>query len=485
VVVRNRVVALRAAAALAALGCGGAAAPEEPREPSPELQDALRIGGCAPLRYQALPEGPEDDRGPGAPGPLGLELRLGQVPNLANQDDVVGALRRRVEELEPALIECVEGLERRGPIEVAMWLFRNGRAYARQISATGDGAVDRCLRKQLRTISQLPAPSGHSRIQITYTLEIDTRPGRRAGAGVAVLSASDRIGASMTVAAAVAERGEAIERCLLPGRLRRAGRFSARLRLEAGALVEAELTGPSSRVARCTSDALAGLAVPDIEIGDRFECAFAYGREEPLPGDLEVTVGAGAVSVAGEPVAAAFLGEPPPANPLYRLLLSRRFARGAVRSGPRPARMVLAGEAPAALVVAALQSLRAADFRVASVAVGAARPATLAAIPLPRLSSSAGRAIAPTIVIGRGLWVGLGRELVARELPGGAVDELGDQLDALRAHPGATHRRDLIIGIDEGATGRAIGEVIETARSRGFDVIELVAAETARARLAR
>lgn len=481
--------------ALIAAGCP--APPPDPAPPSepPRPLDALRLGGCAPVRYRPVPEEQlEAEPPPRARYQLGFRPRW--ISRLPNGPAISSRLRREVGRLENTLIGCLRGrgVEPGRPINVRMSLDSRGSVTYARAAGSRDHAADRCLGSALRSrVRDLPAPG--RRVLLTFDLQLSERPTSRSTRPprVSLVSASDRVAASLAVTAALAASLPDLRRCLSADATGEPAAVTTHLAIEAGAVADAEVAAPSKKLGECLEDRLRRVATDDIELGGPFECGLAVGRSRADDPEVVLEVGDAAARVSGpgrppRRFAWSELEAPPPASPLYRELLEHRFAGVHAEAGPRPATLALGGGARGSQIARAVRALAAADFRVAAIDGGRERRRLLAmpAMPIPQLSGNAGRAARPTIIVEPdGLWIGLAADLASAELPAGEPKRLAEALRRLRRHPGTEHRRDLVVGVAAGVGGTAIAETIEAAREGGFDQVRLLTAEVARARLAR
>jgi hypothetical protein len=297
----------------------------------------------------------------------------------------------------------------------------------------------------------------------------------------------DRVEVSLALARAVATRRDSIERCVRKSGLERPGRIAATLLLEKGVVTTSDVSAPDD-LASCTAIALTDLDLGDVEIGGTFECAAGYGIDAPARPRFDAEVSREGVAIAGNDRIDAALVEVqrPPAGELYGQLSKHRFSG----DGGRYSALRIGDGASGVLIVRAVEAIAAADIEVAT--IEARRDdrwvaiAALDRIPQPRLSRVAGQAAAPVVILENGsLWTGVGRGHHELEIEVGQLAALDRQLAAFHALPGLEHRDDVTIGIGAEVNGAEVNAIIERVARSGFDQIELVSAETARARLAR
>lgn len=467
-------------------GCGATPEPSDTADPKPASMTDIRLGACAPVRYRELQR---DAKPPEPPKPRVI-ARI-DLPSYQRQT-FRQALKRQLEDLEPVLSRCFKpadfsGSRSRTRVSVAIYQSPSGRVTRVSAYSSGNRLASRCIEQRLRAeIRQLP-PAGRTtgRAYMTFSMSRPTTP--RQPDRIQLVDGRDRVAASLKLAGAVAAKSEQLTRCVRAAALPRPGRLAATLLIEKGVVTTTDVAAPDE-LAACSASALTEIDLGDIEIGGTFECAAGYGLDRPARPRFAVEVGAGAITVAsGEPIDAALIREQrPPAGDLYKQLSERRFAG----DGGRYSALRLADDARGSLIVRAAEAESAADIAIASIEVRRGDDwtpvAELSHMPVPRLSRVAAQSAGPVVIATTGaLWSGIGRGHHDRELEAGDLAGLDKHLADLRAVPGISHRADAIIGVGPEITGAALAAVVEHVARSGFDQIELVDAETARARLAQ
>lgn len=444
----------------------------------------VRLGPCAPIRYRELSR---DPKGPPPPEPqirVAIRVDSGAVSYRR-------ALTRRLQRLEPALARCFKPSDFQGnwsAARTALSIYQNsaGRVTSIHVYTPGNSTANQCLQGKLRAeLKQLPAATTTGRAHLTFSMNRSAplKPPDR----IQLVDGRDRVKASLALAAAVAARSDALTRCVRGARLDSPGRIAATLLIEKGVVTTTDVIAPDE-LAACAASTLTDIEIGDPDVGGTFECAAGYGVDGPATPRFVVAIHRDAAIVAAnDPIAASLIREQrPPTGALYRQLSERRFAV----DGGRYAALRIDRDSTGELIVRTAEAASAADVEIAAVELERddrwVAITRLADMPPPRLSRVAAQAAGPTVIASlEGVWVGLGDGHQDQRLGVDQIDRLASKLGKLRSVAGVAHRTDVVLGVGAGVSGATIGRVLEAITRAGFDQLELVSAETARARLAR
>lgn len=465
------------------------------------IADAIRFGGCAPVRYRAIEPGEiRSDRrvSRSPPPPVSFKVRPSFTPKAAHKA-IASKIALQLTSAKKSILKCIEDEidDSRGKfLRLSVTVHAHGAriSYLRGIK---DQASLACAKKAMLAKIRARTGARTSSAFLNFNIQVGSRPKseptppgpiRKRGT-VEILSNEDRADEALALTAQVFESKPALSQCL--AELKQAGTGTAVATLVVSddevSTAAVDTSSATSDIGDCWASALSGMKTPGVQ-GGTFHCALAFGAATPVPVRLQLAVdGAGLVG-EGDARITIDPAEKPPSSDLYKRLLQLRFADR--RPSPAPALLRLAPDVRGEHIVAIAVAARAADIEIVSIDISETTTGTstrsISGTPTPQLGRFASRAATTIAIVDQGeVWLGLAREIESATIAIGEHSAIAEHIGRLAKVPGIFGRRDALIGIANDATAASLQPVVKALRAAGFDQLEITSAESARARLAR